>query len=81
MISRMIAKSIGRLFFSKPAKIKGEDWKEDALIKFFGLNNKPILTNRDLMDEKLLMKKWIQHQEYKERKAAYEDYTGKKWGR
>lgn len=56
------------------SKVKAKDWKEEACLKFFGIENKITITNKDLADQDSLNKKWIQYQEWKERKDAYEKF-------
>jgi hypothetical protein len=74
----MIGKQIAQWVMREP-KPDTKDWREHALIDFFGLDRQPMLTAKDLMDEKSLYKKWIEYQEWKERISAYERFTGKKW--
>lgn len=52
MIKRVISQLI------KPDnRVKAKDWKDEALIDFFGLKETPIITARDLMYEEDKFKK------------------------
>jgi len=60
---------------------EAKNWKDEALVDFFGLKKKPVITMNDLMSDESKFKKWIEVQEWKDRLDAYEKFTGEKWGR
>lgn len=74
----MIKNIIGRLT-KIDNRAKPGDWRDEATLKFFGVEERPNLTARDMMDQDSINKKRLEVQEWKERRDAYEKFTGKKW--
>jgi len=84
-MERMIGHLIGRALREIvkrdiSGKVRSNSLTEKALIEFFGLNDKPGITDRDLMEGQVaIMKKMLAYSEWLERKKAYEEFTGRRW--
>lgn len=75
----MIRYIIGRLI-KGDNRAKTKDWKDEATLEFFGVKERPRVSLRDMKDQESIIRKQLEIQEWKERRDAYEKFTGKKWG-
>ncbi len=76
----MIKRIIKNIFY-QDNRVEPKDWKDEAHLKFFGLEKIPVITTKDMMNQDSMNMKWIEYQEWKERRDAYEKFTGAKWKR
>lgn len=80
MFGKMVSQALRNTIHVKPKQ--PASLTEKAYIDFFGLNDKPGITDRDLMvGQEAIMKKWLAHTEWQERVKMYEQFTGKRWGK
>ena len=81
----MIAKMIGRALGAKvkrdiSGRARVNSLTDKAMVEFFGLDNRPGITDQDMMQgSEAMMQKWLAHSEWQERRAAYEEFTGRRW--
>jgi len=75
----MIRNIIERLI-KEDYRAKAKDWKDEATLEFFGVEERPKISLRDMMNQESIIRKQLEVQEWKERRDAYEKFTGKKWG-
>ncbi len=60
--------------FSVDKRSKPKDWKEEACLEFFGIEEKIVITSKDMMNQDSLNSKWVKYQEWKERKEAFDKF-------
>lgn len=81
----MIAKMIGNALVAKVKKdisgrARATSLADKALVEFFGLDNRPGITDRDLIKgSEAMQQKCLAHMEWQERRQMYEEFTGRRW--
>ncbi len=81
MISRLIGRAIGnKIKQNVRGKRKIKDWENQVLAEFFGLMERPGITDADLINgSEAMMQKWFEYTEWEERRQEYEKFTGRRW--